>query len=76
MGDDDQVVESTSPAWAEADGAAVEVRQKREGKTVTVIEGGEDKAVEKAEKPKRRAPRKKKSEEEKELFPFYEQSLF
>jgi DNA-binding transcriptional MerR regulator len=76
MGDDDQVVESTSPAWAEADGAPVEVRQKREGKAVTVIEGGEDKTVEKAEKPKRRAPRKKKSEEEKELFPFYEQSLF
>lgn len=76
MGDDEQVVETASPAWAESTDEAGEVRPKREGKAVTVIEDGEEKSADKAEKPKRRAPRRKKSDEEKELFPFYEQSLF
>lgn len=77
-GDDEQVVESTAPAWTVAEESAEPARKKREGKVVTVIESGEDKATatEQNEKPKRRAPRKKKADEEKELFPFYEQSLF
>lgn len=76
MGDDEQTVESSSPAWAEPEVSTEKVRQKREGKAVTIVEGGEEQTVEKAEKPKRRAPRRKKAEEDKELFPFYEQSLF
>lgn len=73
-GADEQIVESASPAWEEADESASCSRQMRQGKAVTVIESG-DKGEEE-EKPKRRAPRRKKADEEKELFPFYEQSLF
>ena len=76
MGDDEQDVESSAPAWAEPEVSTEEVRQKREGKAVTVIESGEEQTAEKTEKPKRRAPRRKKAEEDKEVFPFYEQSLF
>lgn len=71
---DEQIVESASPAWEEADESKSGSRQMRQGKAVTVIESGDKGEVE--EKPKRRAPRRKKADEEKELFPFYEQSLF
>ena len=78
-GDDEQLIEASSPAWNALEQEPEAVREKREGKAVTVIEeraAEVAKKEEKAEKPKRRAPRKKKSDDEKELFPFYEQSLF
>lgn len=74
MGDDEQVVTSENAAWEEVE-ASNSIRQKRTGKAVTVIESVEAEVKSEA-KPKRRAPRRKKAEEEKELFPFYEQSLF
>ncbi len=73
-GNDEQVVASENAAWEEAE-ASGETRPKRQGKAVVVLEGEGD-AESKEQKPKRRAPRRKKAEEEKELFPFYEQSLF
>jgi hypothetical protein len=74
-GDGEQVVEASAPAWAEPEQGEEAPRAMRQGKAVTIIEGDEADAEAK-EKPKRRAPRRKKSDEEKELFPFYEQSLF
>lgn len=71
-GNGEQVVDSDNAAWDEAE-ASDAIRPKRNGKVVTVIEG-DDEANE--AKPKRRSPRRKRVEEEKELFPFYEQSLF
>lgn len=78
VGDGEQVVEASAPAWAEPEQGDEAPRAMRQGKAVTIIEGGDDAEtdVDAKEKPKRRAPRRKKSDEEKELFPFYEQSLF
>ena len=73
-GDSEQVVASENAAWEEAE-ASGETRPKRQGNAVVVLEGEGD-ADTQEQKPKRRAPRRKKAEEEKELFPFYEQSLF
>ena len=74
MGDDEQVVSSENAAWEEAENSNSS-RQKRTGKAVTIIESAEEDAKSET-KPKRRVARRKKAEEEKELFPFYEQSLF
>lgn len=74
-GDDERIIESTTSAWAEIENEQGELRPKREGKAVTVVEERTEDATEGSEKPKRRSPRRKKNEE-KELFPFYEQSLF
>lgn len=75
--EDEQLLESDVPAWEEP---ATDVpAEPRKSSRVVKIESEaeqEQKAEEKATKP-RRAPRRRKSEdEEKELFPFYEQSLF
>ena len=74
MGDDEQVVSSENAAWEEAENSNSS-RQKRTGKAVTIIESAEEDAKSET-KPKRRVARRKKAEEEKELFPFYEQSWF
>jgi hypothetical protein len=44
--------------------------------SVVKSQGVDIEALEGAEKPKKRAVRRKKQDEDKELFPFYEQSLF
>lgn len=72
-GSGEQIVESATPSWEGAEEGAAGSRQMRD-KAVTQIEGGDK--PEGDDKPKRRAPRRRKSDEEKELFPFYEQSLF
>lgn len=72
-GSGEQIVESATPSWESAEEGAAGSRQMRD-KAVTQIEGGDK--PEGDDKPKRRAPRRRKSDEEKELFPFYEQSLF
>lgn len=73
--EDEQLLESDVPAWEEP--ATDESVEPRKSSCVVKIETkAEQEAEEKATKP-RRAPRRRKSEdEEKELFPFYEQSLF
>ena len=75
--EDEQLLESDVPAWEEpaTDVPSEPRKSSREVKIETEAEQ-EQKAEEKATKP-RLAPRRRKSEdEEKELFPFYEQSLF
>ena len=62
---------------AEAE-AEVQAEPKAERKRKNVVQkiSDDDKEVVASEQPKKRTVRRKKKEEEKELFPFYEQSLF
>ena len=58
--------------------AEVQAEPKAERKRKNVVQkiSDDDKEVVASEQPKKRTVRRKKKEEEKELFPFYEQSLF
>lgn len=71
----EQLLDSDTPAWEEP--ATDEPTEPRKSSRVVKIESEvPQEPEEKAAKP-RRAPRRKKSDDEnKELFPFYEQSLF
>ena len=62
---------------AEAE-AEVQAEPKAERKRKNVVQkiSDDDKETVVSEQPKKRTVRRKKKEEEKELFPFYEQSLF
>lgn len=73
--EDEQLLDSDTPAWEEP--ATDEPIEPRKSSRVVKIESEvPQEPEEKAAKP-RRAPRRKKSDDEnKELFPFYEQSLF
>lgn len=73
--EDEQLLDSDTPAWEEP--ATDEPTEPRKSSRVVKIESDvPQESEEKAAKP-RRAPRRKKSDDEnKELFPFYEQSLF
>ena len=73
--EDEQLLDSDTPAWEEP--ATDEPTEPRKSSRVVKIESEvPQESEEKAAKP-RRAPRRKKSDDEnKELFPFYEQSLF
>lgn len=73
--EDEQLLDSDTPAWEEP--ATDEPTEPRKSSRVVKIESEvPQEPDEKAAKP-RRAPRRKKSDDEnKELFPFYEQSLF
>lgn len=73
--EDEQLLDSDTPAWEEP--ATDEPTEPRKNSRVVKIESEvPQEPEEKAAKP-RRAPRRKKSDDEnKELFPFYEQSLF
>ncbi|MBE6205724.1 MAG: MerR family transcriptional regulator [Rikenellaceae bacterium] len=73
--EDEQLLDSDTPAWEEP--ATDEPTEPRKSSRVVKIESEvPQEPEEKAAKP-RRAPRRKKSDDEnKELFPFYEQSLF
>lgn len=73
--EDEQLLDSDTPAWEEP--AIDEPTEPRKSSRVVKIESEvPQEPEEKAAKP-RRAPRRKKSDDEnKELFPFYEQSLF
>lgn len=73
--EDEQLLDSDTPAWEEP--ATDEPTEPRKSSRVVKIESERpQESEEKAAKP-RRAPRRKKSDDEnKELFPFYEQSLF
>ena len=65
-------------ASVEAQKAEAEAEPKAERKRKNVVQkiSDDDKEVVASEQPKKRTVRRKKKEEEKELFPFYEQSLF
>lgn len=65
-GDEEQVVEADTPSWEEA----VEPRKR------DVVVKYEQSQEEPQPKVRRTVRRKKSDEENKELFPFYEQSLF
>ena len=56
--------------------AEAEPKAERKRKNVVQKISDDDKEVVASEQPKKRTVRRKKKEEEKELFPFYEQSLF
>ena len=73
--EDEQLLESDVPAWEEP-ATDVPSEPRKSSRVVKIETEAKQEAEEKATKP-RRAPRRRKSEdEEKELFPFYEQSLF
>lgn len=85
----EQVAESMVEPSAEEESASVEAQKaeaevevqaepKAERKRKNVVQkiSDDDKEVVASEQPKKRTVRRKKKEEEKELFPFYEQSLF
>lgn len=87
-GDGEQVVEESYPVQEQEVAAAVDVAQTPAEEPVAepieeptpepVVESAEPKEESPAEQPKKRVVRrrKKSDEEDKELFPFYEQSLF
>lgn len=88
VGDGEQVVEESYPIQEQEVAAAVDVAQTPAEEPVAepieeptpepVVESAEPKEESPAEQPKKRVVRrrKKSDEEDKELFPFYEQSLF
>lgn len=73
----EEVSASVEAQKAEAE-AEVQAEPKAEPKRKNVVQkiSDDDKEVVASEQPKKRTVRRKKKEEEKELFPFYEQSLF
>ena len=87
-GDGEQVVEESYPVQEQEVAAAANVAQTSADEPVAepieeptpepVVESAEPKEESPAEQPKKRVVRrrKKSDEEDKELFPFYEQSLF
>jgi DNA-binding transcriptional MerR regulator len=87
-GDGEQVVEESYPVQEQEVAAAADVAQTPAEEPVAepieeptpepVVESAEPKEESPAEQPKKRVVRrrKKSDEEDKELFPFYEQSLF
>lgn len=83
-GDGEQVVEESYPVQEQEVAAAADVAQTPAEESVAeptpepVVESAEPKEESPAEQPKKRVVRrrKKSDEEDKELFPFYEQSLF
>ena len=87
-GDGEQVVEESYPVQEQEVAAAADVAQTPAEEPVAepieeptpelVVESAEPKEESSAEQPKKRVVRrrKKSDEEDKELFPFYEQSLF
>ena len=87
-GDGEQVVEESYPVQEQEVVAAADVAQTpaeepaaepiEEPTPEPVVESAEPKEESSAEQPKKRVVRrrKKSDEEDKELFPFYEQSLF
>ena len=87
-GDGEQVVEESYPVQEQEVEAAADVAQTPAEEAVAeptpepavepVVESAEPKEESPAEQPKKRVVRrrKKSDEEDKELFPFYEQSLF
>lgn len=87
-GDGEQVVEESYPVQEQEVAAAADVEQTpaeepaaepiEEPTPEPVVESAEPKEESPAEQPKKRVVRrrKKSDEEDKELFPFYEQSLF
>lgn len=87
-GDGEQVVEESYPVQEQEVAAAADVTQTPAEEPVAepieeptpepVVESAEPKEESPAEQPKKRVVRrrKKSDEEDKELFPFYEQSLF
>ena len=87
-GDGEQVVEESYPVQEQEVAAAADVAQTpaeepaaepiEEPTLEPVVESAEPKEESPAEQPKKRVVRrrKKSDEEDKELFPFYEQSLF
>ena len=87
-GDGEQVVEESYPVQEQEVAAAADVAQTpaeepaaepiEEPTPEPVVESAEPKEESSAEQPKKRVVRrrKKSDEEDKELFPFYEQSLF
>lgn len=87
-GDGEQVVEESYPVQEQEVEAAADVAQTPAEESVAeptpepavepVVESAEPKEESPAEQPKKRVVRrrKKSDEEDKELFPFYEQSLF
>jgi hypothetical protein len=88
MGDGEQVVEEAYPLQEQEVAAVTNVKEISAEETVAepieelaaepVVEPVEPKEESSAEQPKKRVVRrrKKSDEEDKELFPFYEQSLF
>lgn len=79
-GDGEQVVEESYPVQEQDVVAAADVAETpaEEPAAEPVVESAEPKEESPAEQPKKRVVRrrKKSDEEDKELFPFYEQSLF
>ena len=83
-GDGEQVVEESYPVQEQEVEAAADVAETPaeestpEPAVEPVVESAEPKEESSAEQPKKRVVRrrKKSDEEDKELFPFYEQSLF
>ena len=71
--DAEQVAESSAESSVEESVAEPEPERKRKN-VVQKISDSEEEAQ--SEQPKKRTVRRKKKDEEKELFPFYEQSLF
>lgn len=88
VGDGEQVVEESYPIQEQEVAAAADVAKSPAEEPVAepieeptpepVVESAEPKEESSAEQPKKRVVRrrKKSDEEDKELFPFYEQSLF
>ena len=71
--DAEQVAESSAESSVEESVAEPKPERKRKN-VVQKISDSEEEAQ--SEQPKKRTVRRKKKDEEKELFPFYEQSLF
>lgn len=69
---DEQVLDTDTPAWEEA----VEEQVSEPRKKSSVVKFDDVEPKEEPQSKPRRQVRRKKKEEEKELFPFYEQSLF
>ena len=71
-----EVMEAVTTAEEQQDEPAAEEKPRRRGRPRKVVVEESADSAEKSEKPVVRRRAKKKNDENKELFPFYEQSLF
>ncbi|MBO5696959.1 MAG: MerR family transcriptional regulator [Alistipes sp.] len=71
-----EVMEAVTTAEEQQDEPAAEEKPRRRGRPRKVVAEESADSAEKSEKPVVRRRAKKKNDENKELFPFYEQSLF
>lgn len=73
--DGDELLDSDAPSWEEAQ-AENQAEPRKSSRVVKIEEEDAQESETAAVKPRRTPRRKKSDDENKELFPFYEQSLF